>query len=58
MKKYPLLFQNFKPKVKNLFLRNNHKVPWLNKSENHPSYCSQSSDHPSKDVSPERKARR
>ena len=27
-------------------------------SENHPSSSSQSSDHPSKDLSPERKARR
>ena len=34
------------------------RIDDVSTDQNHPSSCSQSSDHPSKDVSPERKARR
>ena len=33
------------------------RIDDVSTDQNHPSSCSQSSDHPSKDVSPERKAR-
>ena len=39
-------------------IKKEYSIKNVIKWENHPSSCSQSSDHPSKDVSPERKARR